>query len=227
MNSPVTIPIPKRIAKLPVDERGYPIPFFVGYDDRGLPDFRMMDAHKLSRAIKDRLCWICGQPLGHYLAFCIGPMCALNRNNAEPPMHKECAEFSVQACPFLLNPDQKRNPRKVHGEWREPAGEMIKRNPGVALIWITDHYDVYIDHRTNGPLFRLGEALEVSYWREGRPAHRHEIVESIESGLPILMEMAQTEGHKAVEALLKARDAVYKLLPVDANGPQSEVDAPA
>jgi hypothetical protein len=218
--SPIKVPIPKRIAKLPLDERGFPIPFFVGYDTRGLPDFRMMDAHKLRRAVVDKLCWICGEPLGRYLAFCIGPMCALNRNNAEPPMHKDCALFSVQACPFLLNPEQKRNKRKVHGEWCEPPGEPIKRNPGVALVWITESYDVYIDHRTNGPLFRLGDPVEVSYWREGRPALRHEIVESIESGLPILLEMAQDEGSKAVEALYKARDAAYKLLPVaiDGNG---------
>lgn len=211
------IEIPKRIAKLPRDERGYPIPFFVGYDDRGLPDFRMMDAHKLTRAVKDRLCWICGEPLGRYLAFAIGPMCALNRNNAEPPMHKECALFSVKTCPFLINPDQKRNPRKVHSEWREPAGEAIKRNPGVAVVWVTESYDVFIDHRTNGPLFRLGDPVDVTYWREGRPALREEVVESIETGLPILMEMAQSEGSKAVEALMAARAAVDKLLP-DGNG---------
>lgn len=215
----IEIEIPKRIRKLPVDERGYPIPFFVGYDDRGLPDFRMMDAHKLHRAVKDRLCWICGEPLGHYLAFTIGPMCGINRNNAEPPMHKECALFSVKTCPFLLNPDQKRNPRILHAPTRDPAGEMIKRNPGVALIWITESYDLYQDSRTNGILFRLGDPLEVSFWCEGRPALRNEVVDSIESGLPILMEMAQTEGSKAVEALLKARDKFYQLLPTDGNGP--------
>lgn len=216
--SPVKVPIPKRIAKLPVDERGYPVPFFVGYDDRGLPDFRMMDARKLRRAVVDRLCWICGEPLGRYLAFAIGPMCALNRNNAEPPMHKECAEFSVKTCPFLINPGQKRNPRKVHGEWCEPPGEPIKRNPGVACIWITESYDVHIDHRTNGPLFRLGDPLEATFWCEGRPATRDEVVHSIETGLPILMEMAQTEGEKAVTALMKARDEAYKLLPVAVDG---------
>lgn len=207
--------IPKRIRKLPVDERGYPIPFFVGYDERGIPDFRMMDGHKLHRAVKDRLCWICGEPLGRYLAFTIGPMCMVNRNNAEPPMHKECALFSVKTCPFLTNPDQKRNPRKVHSEYCEPAGEMIKRNPGIAVIWITESYDLYQDSRTNGILFRLGNPLEVSFWCEGRPALRHEVVDSIESGLPILLEMAQSEGPKAVEALMEFRASAYKLLPTD------------
>lgn len=215
MNSELAVP--KRIKKLPIDERGFPIPFFVGYDDRGLPDFRMMDAHKLSRAVKDRLCWICGEPLGRYLAFTIGPMCGINRNNAEPPMHKECALFSVKTCPFLTNPDQRRNPRKVHGPTCEPAGEMIKRNPGVAVIWVTESYDVYRDNQKGGILFRLGDPLEVSFWCEGRAALRHEVVYSIESGLPILMEMAQSEGHHAVEALWKARDQFYNLLP-DASG---------
>jgi hypothetical protein len=218
IESPIKVPIPKRISRLPVDARGYPVPWFVAKDDRGEWDFRMMDGHKLRRAVTDKLCWICGEPLGRYLAFGIGPMCAINRNNAEPPMHKECALFSVQSCPFLINPDQKRNPRKVHGEWREAAGEPIKRNPGVALVWVTESYDVYIDHRTNGPLFRLGPPIEVTFWREGRPALRHEVVESIETGLPILLEMAQTEGPQAVEVLYKARDEAYKLLPVAVDG---------
>jgi hypothetical protein len=215
------IKIPKRIAKLPKDERGYPVPFFVAKDDRGQWDFRMMDGRKLVRAVKDRLCWICGEMLGRHLAFCIGPMCALNRSNAEPPMHKECAEFSVRICPFLLNPDQKRNPRKVHGEYCEPAGEMIKRNPGVTLIWITESYDVYRDELRGGVrglLFRIGDPLEVTFWCEGRPAQRHEVIASLETGLPILLEMAQTEGPKAVEALYKARDEAYKLLPVTVDG---------
>jgi hypothetical protein len=214
--TPIKVAIPKRIAKLPTDERGYPIPFFVGYDERGLPDFRMMDGHKLIRAVKDRLCWICGEMLGRHLAFCIGPMCALNRSNAEPPMHKECANFSVRVCPFLVNPDQKRNPRKVHGEYCEPAGEMIKRNPGVTLIWITESYDIYRDELRGGVrglLFRLGDPLEVTFWCEGRPALRHEVVESIESGYPILENMALQEGVDALKALMEAKAKAYELLP--------------
>jgi hypothetical protein len=225
--SPVQIPIPKRIAKLPVDKRGYPIPFFVGYDDRDEPDFRMMDGRKLIRAVKDRLCWICGDPLGRHLAFCIGPMCMVNRNNAEPPMHLECAQFSVKACPFLLNPEQKRNPRKVHGKWQEAAGEPIKRNPGVSVIWVCESYDVYHDY-AGGVLFRIGAPpSQVTFWREGRPALRPEIVESIETGIPLLYAMAKEEGEAAVKALMAYREKAYSYLPSDGDSLKSEVDVPA
>lgn len=197
------IPVPKRIAKLPIDKRGYPIPYFVGYDDRGEPDFRMMDAEKLYRAVKQRLCWVCGEPLGRYLAFTIGPMCALNRTSGEPPGHRECSEFSAQACPFLSNPDQKRNPRTVHGEHAPPGGEMITRNPGIAMTWVCESYEVW--QTKTGPIFKIGDPTEVLFFREGRKAFQDEVFESIESGFPLLMEMAQEEGAKAVEALWEAK----------------------
>src|SRR5258706_13105104 len=79
--------MPERIKNLPHDpERGYPIPFFVAYVN-GKPDFRIADDEKRVRSVKERLCWICGEKLGRYLAFTIVPMCAITRPSAEPPMH--------------------------------------------------------------------------------------------------------------------------------------------
>jgi hypothetical protein len=34
-------------------------------------------------------------------SFVVGPMCGINRNSAEPPSHKECAQWSARNCPFL------------------------------------------------------------------------------------------------------------------------------
>src|SRR6267154_1896953 len=98
---------PKRSAELPRDERGYPVPWFVEWID-GKPDFRVMDSDKLVEAIKYKRCWVCGGPLGHYKVFTIGPMCMVNRTSAEPPSHRDCAEFSVRNCPFLTTPDMHR-----------------------------------------------------------------------------------------------------------------------
>jgi hypothetical protein len=182
----------------------------VGYDDNGEPDFRLMDAQKLFRAVKERRCFVCGEPFGRYMAFTIGPMCAINRTSGDAPSHRECAEFSVQACPFLLNPDQKRNPRKYHAETSPPGGEMITRNPGVSLIWICEQYDIW--QTETGPLFRIGEPVEISMWSQGRRALRHEVVESIESGFPLLYAMAEKEGGKAIDALCLAKKRAYQVL---------------
>lgn len=100
MTEPRFKDLPPRIAKLPTDERGYPVPYFVEWID-GKPDFRVMSSKNLARAVKYRRCWICGEELGRFLCFTIGPMCGVNRISSEPPSHYDCARFAVSACPFL------------------------------------------------------------------------------------------------------------------------------
>src|SRR5215467_7036859 len=102
--------MPLRFHKLPISENGFPVPKFVSFID-GKPDFRVVDGRYVLEAIKRRLCWLCGETLGRYMSFVIGPMCAVNRVSSEPPSHFECAQFAVQACPFLTQP---RRPRNVH-----------------------------------------------------------------------------------------------------------------
>ena len=54
--------------------------------------------------MREKRCWVCGDPLGVHLTFPIGPMCALNRTISEPPSHHECASWSARNCPFLSRP---------------------------------------------------------------------------------------------------------------------------
>src|SRR5215831_18617572 len=116
-------PLPRRMKALPVD-RGYPVPWFVEWID-GVPDFRIMDGRKLVRAVRERLCWVCGQPLGSFLAFTVGPMCAVNRISSEPPSHRDCAVFSAKACPFLTRPTMRRREAGRPEEAEQPGGMMI------------------------------------------------------------------------------------------------------
>lgn len=179
------IPMPRRIAMLKVSKRGYPIPWFVPWID-GEPVTQAADPNKVRLAVRFGLCWCCGHKLGKHLAFVIGPMCAINRITAEPPSHRDCAEYALKACPFLVNPRMRRNPVEPTGDEIKsaPAGVMIERNPGVSLLWITRSYrqlKVY-----SGTLYKVGEPLEVQWWREGRAATRAEVLASIDSGLPLL-----------------------------------------
>jgi hypothetical protein len=93
-------PLPGRMLGLPVDKRGYPVPWFVDWLD-GEPEFRAMDPEKWAKAIKRKLCWVCGQQLGTRFSFVLGPMCGINRTTAEPPCHLDCARWSARNCPFL------------------------------------------------------------------------------------------------------------------------------
>ncbi|MEJ6847495.1 hypothetical protein V3589_14905 [Sinorhizobium fredii] len=189
--------MPPRIAKLPVDERGYPVPYFVEWVD-GKPDFRVMNQQHLVDAIKFARCWICGEKLGRYKAFVIGPMCCINRISAEPPSHYDCARFAVEACPFLTRPMAKRNTRAMpDGSWT--AGIMLDRNPGVTCIWVTLGYRWFNDN--GGVLFKIGDPERMQFFREGRPATRAEVDHSIATGVHHLNDLARTEGAKAIGQL--------------------------
>lgn len=185
-------PLPARLRNLPVDERGYPVPWFVAWVD-GKPEFRAMDGKKLHEAITWRRCWTCGGQMGRYGTFVIGPMCAVNRTSAEPPSHRECADFSVKGCPFLSRPDMRR--RETDLPEGHSAGVMIKRNPGVILLWVSRDWQPW--NAGNGVLIDIGEPVEVSWWREGRAATRAEVLESIESGLPLIQGMAEKDPDPA------------------------------
>jgi hypothetical protein len=193
MNAPhLTLPLPPRMSRLPRDHRGFVVPRFVRWID-GEPDFRITDTEFFKRAIKERLCWLCGEKLGRHLAFVIGPMCALTRTTSEPPCHLDCARYAVQTCPFLSRPRMRRNDTNWPTDKpRWAPGLTIERNPGVSVIWVTAGYKLF-EPGNGGVLFTVGDPTSIEWYREGRPATRAECRESIEGGLPILRANAEHE----------------------------------
>ena len=204
-------PLPPRFHKLKLDARGYPVPFFVAWIN-GVADFRIVDPDKMDRCVRNDLCWLCGEPLGKFKAFVVGPMCGVNRVSSEPPSHRDCAEFAAKACPFLVRPKSVRRDANRPDDISMPAGDMIERNPGVTLIWVTRSWRTF--PARNGHLIRMGEPDEMLWFREGRAATRAEIDASIESGFPILAEAAERDGPEAVEQLARMRARFEALLPV-------------
>ena len=209
--------LPPRIAKLPIDARGYPVPWFVAWVDgpdgpETVPEFRAMDARKFRAAVKLKLCWVCGEPLGRWLAFPIGPMCAITRTTAEPPSHRECAEWSIAHCPFLSQPRQVRREDRLPEDVEDPAGNFIKRNPGVVCLWVTRSYELFNDG-AGKPLITIGQPESVSWWCEGRAATRAEVDASVGSGLPILLNEAKRDGRFAVDALGQCYERAQALFP--------------
>ena len=72
-------PLPPRFLKLPLNERGYPVPKFVWHKPDGGYDFRVIEPGWPSKCVRNRLCWLCGEKLGRFMCFVVGPMCAINR----------------------------------------------------------------------------------------------------------------------------------------------------
>jgi len=208
--------LPPRIARLPLDERGYPVPWFVAYVD-GKPEFRAADAEKWKRAVIEKLCWVCGDPLGIHLAFVLGPMCGITRTTAEPPCHLECAQWSARNCPFLnLTMQKRREDDKINNAnlAEHSAGIPIARQPGVTGVWITRSYRLFPDG-SGKYLIRVGEPETVEWYSEGKPASKMAVEASVASGLPILEDVArQQDGGLA--ALAKEYDKFLPLLPQEA-----------
>jgi hypothetical protein len=205
-------PIPPRILALPV-HRGYPVPWFVAWLADGTPEFRAMDRVKWARAVRERRCWVCGEPLGRHLTFVLGPMCGVNRTSSEPPSHRDCATWSARNCPFLTRPhmvrreDETLNTAELE---RQAAGFAIARNPGVALVWTTSAYKVYkAEAGGAGYLIEIGEPEHVEWYAEGRPATREEVAASVDSGLPLLDEKCELERVRGgAIAVMDARRAL-------------------
>lgn len=208
-------PLPERMRRLPLDARGYPVPWFVAWLD-GVPDFRVVGPGKIVTAINKRVCWLCGERLGSYGAFVIGPMCAVNRTSSEPPSHRDCAIFAARACPFLTRPKAQRREANLPADKVPPAGAMIERNPGVCLVWVTRRWQWYA--ATNGVLCEVGDPTETLWYAEGRTATRAEIEESICTGLPIIRAEAEREGPASVAELDQMVARAMLLLPARTHG---------
>lgn len=201
--------LPSRMLDLPIDDRGYVVPWFVSWID-GKPEFRVSDAEKFIRAVRERRCWVCGERLGSTLCFVAGPMCGINRVSSEPPSHVECARWSARNCPFLVRPHMRRREDElINNETMiaEAPGLCIARNPGVTMLWITRSYKVFRPHAGGeGFLFDIGAPASVEWYAEGRPATGDEIQESVRGGFPALEKQAAEEGEKAIAALKIALD---------------------
>lgn len=176
--------LPDRMRHLPVSPRGYPVPFFVAAVD-GAWDFRVADPAKWQLCTRQGLCWICGQPLGVFRTFVLGPMAALNRISGEPPSHLDCAEFAARACPFLLLPKARR--RDVDGPTMAPAGHLLPQNPGVCALW-SSKTSRPLSGRALG-LFDVGDPTTVRWYSQGRDATREEVSDALDAVLQRVLDM--------------------------------------
>lgn len=207
--------LPDTMRGLAVDERGYPVPFFVALID-GKPDHRVVDPAKLWRCVRKHLCWICGQRLTKPAVSVVGPMCGINRVSSEPPMHEACARFSVQACPFLSKPQMHRREAGMPEGLVEASGNMLLHNPGVSLLWWTERVEMFkVPPRPgqSGVLFDIGKPLKVEWWTQGRQATRQEVERAVAAGLPKLT--AAAESAAELLDIQKRLEQLHELMPAE------------
>lgn len=100
-----SVPIPERMARLPKDVRGFPIPANVLVVD-GKPYFTINDEQwTREKAIGERRCSLCGEAL-NAAWFIGGPLSCFTEAGAfrDPPVHYSCGVYALQVCPYLVMP---------------------------------------------------------------------------------------------------------------------------
>lgn len=107
---------PIRIRRLPRAKNGLPIPYTAYIDGNGVADFRILDAPKRLRCLRNGLCGICGTKLEYWIVFIGGPVSCEKRQFLDPAMHPECADFSLKYCPHLARPKSRYSARPVPAE---------------------------------------------------------------------------------------------------------------
>ena len=159
------IAMPPEVAARPRDKRGLPILFTSEIEDDGTPNFRVSDGRKVAECAKKQLCGVCGQKLGYWIAFIGGPMGCENRCFADPPMHRACAEYALNVCPYLATKaDRSLALQAKHGdEFAANDPTLIVEKPSKVGLYMTRGFRLIPNG--NGFLFHAEPPKEI-VWHE-------------------------------------------------------------
>lgn len=195
--------LPVRMRKLPVNGKGYPVPYFVKYVN-GDWDFRVVDEEKYGRCLSQHVCWLCGEKLGVRATFVVGPMCTVTRVSAEPPSHHDCAIFAAQACPFLILPKAIRREANMPSSATPLGGDdetALMHNPGATALFVTRSWRLIAGGSHGSVVLRMGDPESVTWYAKGRQATRAEVLEAFDLGLPKLRAIAEKDGAAQLEKM--------------------------
>jgi hypothetical protein len=175
----VEVEAPPQIRIRPRDERGYPILYTSAYNEDGTPNFIMGDPQKVYNCGMGQLCGVCGAFLRDYktypfpawrdpAVYCIGGPVSAEKTGVfnDPPMHKECAEWAMQVCPWMAFKTYKRHAvregaAKIEGQIHIPdrppylvlaEARGFKFDPDDLLFHLKLHRVVHKWVPGNGPL---------------------------------------------------------------------------
>jgi hypothetical protein len=170
--------LPEAIRALPVDpRRALPIPFTTPILPDGTGQWGITDTQAVERCWRERLCGVCGRPLGQWIAFVGGPGSADRFRGAytDPWMHERCAELSItDLCPYIMRPRVPRRSETIELELAIPRGEQPGRagtGPDGAWVMIICKRDLCTSHvqrATNGDPIRVFQTGQANPRRERR-----------------------------------------------------------
>ena len=189
--------MPPRIARLPKDKRGYPIPWNAlrGVDDT--PFFTVNDQGKHMHALREKLCPICGEKLGKWMWFVGGIQSAFDPHGAyyDLPGHHECESFALAVCPYLSAPNYLKridvaDPSKVPEDVALFNITMIPERPAIFVSVASNGLDIVaLNNDSLTPVIRPRKPyLGIEYWLHGKEISEKE-------ALPILRKKLGADFH--------------------------------
>lgn len=143
MSAPHTqVEIPKRLRTRPLF-KGFPIPFLVLVKDE-VPDFRVTDDERWMKVVRDKICQLCGHPLGVNIFFIGGPSSHENHLFYDPAVHRDCGQYAMKVCPYLANSEWKYSDRELPpgGYKVKEVNEVTRERPAKLGIFRTHSYDI-------------------------------------------------------------------------------------
>jgi hypothetical protein len=173
--------LPERIARLPRDPRGYPIPWNVLRNESGDTFFTVNDDRRSWKALRERLCAVCGEALGRWRWLVGGPRSAFDPGGCyfDLPGHRECMEFALQTCPYLALPkylgrvDVTRKD-KLPSDARVLIDETVIPERPEFFVAVGCTQIEILDRSPLLPYLKPRELLDWTFWRHGQqiPEHR-------------------------------------------------------
>lgn len=134
----------RRLAARPVDpRRRLPIPHAQLLHPDGTANFAVINAEVAIADADARLCGLCGQPIGYWVAFIAGQSSAQQRAFLDPPMDVECARDALRLCPHLARQRVPRRPDSDNPGVIPPPG-FVEGKPDRFALYITRSYKLVV-----------------------------------------------------------------------------------
>jgi hypothetical protein len=172
---PDAIELPPKMRLLDRDRRGYPVPWIVQRDVTKRPFFVLNDTSKTVACGRRKLCGICGRKLERDTWLIGGPGAAFHEHGAylDPPMHRACATYALQVCPYIGTRYTKRVDHALLSQGKWPPGmvavqedHMIPEQPPFFVLARTAGASMAMDQ--GAPRFHPRRPwLAVEFWRQG------------------------------------------------------------
>lgn len=144
------VAMPSGVARLPRDNRGYPLPAHVGHEQGKPPRITEQDINRTLMLTVLRRCTICGWLIGSnelsWFHSIPSTVAAVRRSGSagwdpsplEGVGHEECMVYATVVCPWLNDPDFVRRAEQRGGRIERPQPKGTKNNEKLILVSSAD-----------------------------------------------------------------------------------------